>query len=65
MVEVETSNRCGIAATMKHMYASSWRLCVGATSNMVRLQQKLLAQAEKDKAQVDHVKRSLDIHIGN
>ena len=27
--------------------------------------QKLLAQAEKDKAQAEQVKKSLDIHIGN
>ena len=29
------------------------------------LQQKLLAQEEKNKAQVDQVRRSSDIHIGD
>ena len=41
-----------VVATAKHMYASSWRLCIGAMStNMVRtMQQKLLAQVEKGQS---------------
>ena len=51
--EVKTFDRCSIENTAQHTYASYWRLCVGAMSNVLRNMAEAAAQVENDKAQTD------------